>query len=406
MPESAGHANQPPVAFVLHPPASCREFRRCAREDECAGGAGLRWPRWACCSGSAATGFEKTARSTSRQRQPGGVPARRGRDFYRRSPHRHCAASSMRTARSSPSAAHSGRPMKAAIFTTARDAPPTGSEAALEKKVGRPPSVPQAIQVRVPPAIRVAASRQLLPSIGTTRPRDVSSCRCRWFTPAGKSSGRPTARSKSPSRFSTHAGHAGYVAGNWAVRQSPKGEKILFVDHEAPQGHAVWSFDIKSAKNIARVSAGRNGAGFVLADFTPDGSRIACTAGRDMGGLTVSVGPHREMDFDADGLPSPHELDGIWIQAADGASWRHVAQSFVRADPQPSRGSARCWSDGPFSRKTARGSPSPGGSTIWPARHVALPCSNVGPQGRAIFAVDGQILDPHWSPDRGSVSWQ
>ncbi len=74
------------------------------------------------------------------QRQPGGVPARRGRDFYRRSPHRALRrvfdADRSIVAVSSPLwSADESR----AIFTTARDAPPTGSEAALEKKVGRPP---------------------------------------------------------------------------------------------------------------------------------------------------------------------------------------------------------------------------------------------------------------------------
>ncbi len=289
-----------------------------------------------------------------------------------------------------------------AIFTTARDAPLTGPEAALEKKVGRPPvssaGNPSANSARTPGGRELAAS-----------PVDWSDApEGRFFLPlpvvytcwqieraADGSFKKPIAL------FEARAGHAGYVAGNWAVRQSPKGEKILFVDHEAPQGHAVWAFDIKSAKK-SRVfpPAGIAAPGFVLADFTPDGSRIACTAGRDMGGLTVSVGPHREMDFDADGLPSPHEVDGIWIQAADGASWRHVAQSSERAVPQRPEGLGTLIERRPVFSKD--------GSRFAFARRVDDPASASTLLFRAqtsdrkveqIFAVDGQILDPHWSPD-------
>ena len=101
----------------------------------------------------------------------------------------------------------------------------------------------------IPRALPMAASRQRLPSIGMTHPRDVTSAAARGLHLLANRAGSRRHVSKSPSRCSRrHAGHAGYVAGNWAVRQSPKGESILFVDQEVPQGHAVWSFDIKSAK--------------------------------------------------------------------------------------------------------------------------------------------------------------
>ena len=131
-----------------------------------------------------------------------------------------------------------------AIFTTARDAPPTGPQAALEKKVGLPAANPAG----TPNGRKSAAS-----------PVDWNDAPAgRYFLPlpvvytcwqieraADGTFKKPVAL------FEAHAGHAGYVAGNWAVRQSPKGEKILFVDQEAPQGHAVWSFDIKSQRNLA-----------------------------------------------------------------------------------------------------------------------------------------------------------
>jgi hypothetical protein len=289
-----------------------------------------------------------------------------------------------------------------AIFTTARDAPPTGSEAALEKKVGRPPGSSAGNPSGNPTATPNGRESAAAPVDWNDAPEG------RFFLPlpvvytCWQIERAPDGSFKKPvALFEAHAGHAGYVAGNWAVRQSPKGERILFVDQEAPQGHAVWSFDIKSAKK-SRVfpPAGIAAPGYVLADFTPDGSRIACTAGRDMGGLAVTVGPHREMDFDVEDSATTHQLDGIWIQAADGASWRHVAQSSVGANPQRGEGLGTLIERRPVFSKD--------GSRFAFARPVEGPASPRTLLFRAqtsdrkveqIFAVDGQILDSHWSPD-------
>jgi hypothetical protein len=288
-----------------------------------------------------------------------------------------------------------------AIFTTARDAPPTGSQAALEKKVGRPVGSSAGNSSANPPRNAVGRESAASPVDWNDAPEG------RYFLPlpvvytCWQIERAPDGSFKKPvALFEAHAGHAGYVAGNWAVRQSPKGEKILFVDHEAPQGHAVWSFDIKSAeKSRVFPPAGIAALGYVLADFTPDGSRVACTTGRDMGGLAVTVGPHREMDFDVEDSATTHQLDGIWIQA-DGASWRHVAHSSVSANPQRRDGLGTLIERRPvFSKDGARFAFARPVDDPASPRTLLFRAQTSDRKVEQIFAVDGQILDPHWSPD-------
>jgi Tol biopolymer transport system component len=207
---------------------------------------------------------------------------------------------------------------------------------------------------------------------------------------------------KPVSLFEAHCGHAGYVAGNWAVRQQPRGEKILFIDREAGGGHAVWSFDVKTReKSRLFPPADIAAPGYVLCDYSPDGSHIACTVGRDLSGTSVSVGTHRDVEFDLEQPPpSSHQLDGIWIQPASGAAWRHVAQSSLTFDARDQEGLAPLIGRRPtFSAD---------GSTFAFAR----PTGDVAHRqsllfrGRAadhkveqIFSTAGAIVDPHWSTD-------
>ncbi len=277
-----------------------------------------------------------------------------------------------------------------AIFTTARDEPLTGTEAAVDKKVARPHRGNNARgSARSPVEWNDAPEgRYFFPT------PIVYTC---WQIEraANGSFKKPVAL------FDAHVRHSGYVAGNWAVRLSPKADRILFVDYEAPQGHAVWSFDSKTSKK-ARLfpPAGIAAPGYVLADFTPDGSRIVCTAGHDVRGPSVTVGPHREMDFDAEDAATTHDLDGIFIQAANGGSWRHVAKSSMRSDPNRSEGLGTLIERRPvFSRDGARfafarrdDDPASGRTLLFRGQASDRKIAQ-------IFVAAGQILDPHWSPD-------
>jgi hypothetical protein len=203
------------------------------------------------------------------------------------------------------------------------------------------------------------------------------------------------------SLFEAHCGHAGYVAGNWAVRRHPREEKIVFIDCEPGGGHAVWSFDVKT-RDKSRVfpPEGVAAPGYVLCDYSPDGSRIVCTAGRALRGPTVTVGPHRDLEFDLE-VPPPafHQLDGIWIQAADGATWRHIAQS-TASEAFEHEGLAAL-----IGRRPTFSADGSVFAFVRPAGDAASPEALLF-RGRTsehkveqIFKTQGAIVDPHWSGD-------
>jgi WD40-like Beta Propeller Repeat len=209
--------------------------------------------------------------------------------------------------------------------------------------------------------------------------------------------------------FESHCGHSGYIAGNWAVRRNPRVETILFIEGEKPRGHAVWSFDVKSGKK-SRVfpPAGVAAPGYVLCDFSPDGSTIVCTAGRDLGGLTVTVGPHSDFDFDTEehGASAPRQLDGIWIHSGKGAAWRHVAQTTVGSDPHIPEGLGAL-----IERRPVFSSDGSRFAFVRPAQDPNKPRSLLF-RGRTserkveqVFKTVGQILDAHWSPDGSQLGF-
>jgi tetratricopeptide (TPR) repeat protein len=203
--------------------------------------------------------------------------------------------------------------------------------------------------------------------------------------------------------FDAHCGHSGYIAGNWAIRRHPRNETILFVDRESPNGHAVWSFDSKSGRK-SRVfpPAGVAAPDYVLGDYTPDGSSIVCTAGRNVGDVKSSASPRSATAEEADEKPSPSatsEIDGIWIQTTD-TKWWHVAESTVKADQHVAAGLGTLIERRPiFTNDGARflfvrqaGDSDKPQSLLFRGKTSERKVEQA-------FKSDGGIIDPHWSPD-------
>lgn len=76
--------------------------------------------------------------------------------------------------------------------------------------------------------------------------------------------------------FEARTDHIGYVAGNLAVRWSPDGKSIYYVDRTKPERHSVFAYDFESKekKQVFPQSLYR-----VIFDFSPDGTSLAVIGG-------------------------------------------------------------------------------------------------------------------------------
>ena len=215
-----------------------------------------------------------------------------------------------------------------------------------------------------------------------------------WLLERGPDGGfkQPTAL------FEAHCGHTGYVAANCAVRRSARGDKILYIDHEPPTGHAVWTFDRKTGqKSRVFPPGGVSAPDYVVADYLPDGASIVCTAGRYGSAVIRDSGASEEEKVP----PSASDkLDGIWIRPPDSDRWWHVAESQVRPEENGPGGLSGALARRPvFTKDGARL------AFVRIRFDAGKPPTALLFRGKIsehkveqIFKTDQGISDPHWSP--------
>jgi hypothetical protein len=208
--------------------------------------------------------------------------------------------------------------------------------------------------------------------------------------------------SKPARQFDAHCGHSGYVAANLAIRWHPKQKKVLFINGDSNAGHAVWSFDLETKRKTRLFPpAGQPVPAHVIADFSPDGSRVVCVAA----GLNWADALRAQNGVTKE--PAAN-LSGIWIGSTDGTNWWHVAESAnsERANVPP--GLSNLISQRPASTRD-------GGL-------FAFLCDETAPKDskprtalfrariadrkvERIFNTTGDIRDLHWSPDGSQLGF-
>ena len=201
--------------------------------------------------------------------------------------------------------------------------------------------------------------------------------------------------SKPAALFEARCDHSGYVAANIAVRWHPTQQKILFVDHDNSGGLAVWLFDVGTQAQDETLSAGRPaGAAHVLADFLPGGNQIVCVATDASWTMAQPLGAQPA-------AKPPQSAAGIWVGAADGSNWWHIAESAPRDPHSAPRGLANLIDQRPAVARD-------GSRFAFLRNEIA---KNGKPQAtlfrvrvaeKKVDQLDttaGQISDLHWSPD-------
>jgi hypothetical protein len=177
--------------------------------------------------------------------------------------------------------------------------------------------------------------------------------------------------------FEADLEHVGYVAADLAVRWTPDGAGVLFLQAQDKQ-HALHRFDLKSGRS--RRAFPRQAEAFLF-DFTPDGSRLCCVLGEQ----------------------KPSESAGVWIGRPGEADWWHVPGS--EALPPGRLGSllerlraARpAWtSDG---RRFAFLSHRPGLEPKSPGKHLLKVGAPATRDVRARLESAAPLREPRWSPD-------
>jgi WD40-like Beta Propeller Repeat len=212
-------------------------------------------------------------------------------------------------------------------------------------------------------------------------------CWLRDEQPAGEEPKSPRAL------FSARCEHMGYVSAGLAVRWSPDGKRIVFIDSSLHNGgqHGVYEFDLAS-ESTRRVFP--QVAETVIFDFTPRGSHLVCVTGA----FTHQAGA------------APPAATGIWIgQPADDKSWWRVPGSERPAAAQlPSaleslRAGRPAWTaDGAqFAYVNSDPEQQPGAP-----RRTRLEIVQAGSRkSKVVYEIEGQLLDLHWSPDGSQLGF-
>ena len=194
--------------------------------------------------------------------------------------------------------------------------------------------------------------------------------------------------------FTARVNHVGYVAANVAVRWSPSGDAVLYVDQVADDGdqvtkedvaapkHALFKFDLASGKT-QRVFPRASEA--MVFDWSPDGRHLACV-------LADNDDP---------------ALDGIWIGRPGKDDWWHVADSASLAVGQLGstleslRASRPVWShDG---ARFVFASSLPGETEETPGRHLLRMVTLYGRSVDTVAESNEPLADIHFSPDDGRL---
>jgi hypothetical protein len=301
-----------------------------------------------------------------------------------------------------------------AIFTTARNAnpPPTPENGATTKASPQASKTPSSTAA-TSPAPKSSSQKSTAQSATTSSPSTPSPSvslpaafddapEGRYFLPApivytcwSFTRAADGTFSKPAALFEARCDHSGYVAANVAVRWHPTQQKILFVDQDNSGGLAVWLFDVGTQRKTKLFPpAGQPAPAYVLADFLPGGNQIVCVA------TDVSWTMAQPQGAKPAAKP-PQSAGGIWVGAADGSNWWHIAESAPRDPSSAPRGLANLIDQRPaVSRDGSRfaflrdeiaknGKPQ---ATLF----------RVGVAERKVDQLDktaGQIGDLHWSPD-------
>ena len=177
--------------------------------------------------------------------------------------------------------------------------------------------------------------------------------------------------------FDSHLNHAGYVAANLAVRWTPKGDGVLFLEAEG-QVHALHLFDLATDKS--RRAFPHSATAFLF-DFTADRSHLCCVLGDK----------------------NPDVNNGIWIGRLDSTDWWHVPGS---ESPVPSelgstleqlRASRPAWTaDGQrFAFLSYQPKPQP----EKPGKYLLKIGNLANRSTRTRLEAETPWRDLHWSPD-------
>jgi hypothetical protein len=118
-----------------------------------------------------------------------------------------------------------------------------------------------------------------------------------WHEPEDGAERKPEAL------FTATCDHPGYVAANLALRWSPDGRHILFVNETSPGAHSLFEFDPET-KRSRRILP--HAAPALVFDYSPDGRFLGCVLG---------------------GKDESHADAGIWVARTGETSWWHVPQS-------------------------------------------------------------------------------
>jgi Tol biopolymer transport system component len=101
--------------------------------------------------------------------------------------------------------------------------------------------------------------------------------------------------------------HPGYVAANLAVRWSPDGKHLLFVEQTGEHEHAVFEFDLQTKKSRQVC---KQAAEAIVFDWAPDGTHLVCVLGSKT---------------------QPRDTDGIWIGTPNKDDWWQIPESKILA---------------------------------------------------------------------------
>ncbi|HEX4069808.1 MAG TPA: hypothetical protein VHX68_01510 [Planctomycetaceae bacterium] len=299
-----------------------------------------------------------------------------------------------------------------AVFTTARNAnpPPTPENGATTKASPQASKTPSST---TSPAPNSSSQKSTVQSATTPPPPtpspSVSLPAAFDDTPEGRyfltapivytcwslTRAADGAFSKPAALFEARCDHSGYVAANIAVRWHPTQQKILFVDHDNSGGLAVWLFDVGTQRKTKLFPpAGQPAPTHVLADFLPGGNQIVCVATDASWTMAQPLGAQPA-------AKPPQSAAGIWVGAADGSNWWHIAESAPRDPHSAPRGLANLIDQRPAVARD-------GSRFAFLRNEIA---KNGKPQAtlfrvrvaeKKVDQLDttaGQISDLHWSPD-------